>query len=177
MNLVLEYSKFDIHKVHFLDTKRNIIIDGIFTKMVYLDGCVSLNAIYIALPCKYSIERSMPRCNVVFSSDPKENQDIVDLEMGILVSYMKHCQIQKRTNTSLATQVASGKTRLYSENTHECISGKPEIVLKISGVWETEHEIGVTYKFVEMAIPPFMSNTSASIEDAIHTPTYIQSAL
>ncbi len=161
MNLVLDYSQFNIKNVHFLDTKKNIIIDGIFTKMVYLDDVVSLNAIYIVFPCKCYIDRTMNRNNVMFSLNTLENQEIIQLEISILTNYMKHYQIQKRMNTSLASQISNGRTRLYKEGSiyttdtqHQSesvdVAECPEIVLKISGVWETDDEIGITHKFVEM---------------------------
>lgn len=155
MNLVLDYSQFYIGNVHFLDTKKNIIIDGIFTKMVYLDDIVSLNAIYIVFPCNCYIDRTMNRNNVMFSLNTHENQEIIELEKNILNNYMKHYQISKRMNTSLATQISNGRTRLYKESTsHTNNANENEdnihIVLKISGVWETEDEIGITHKFVEM---------------------------
>jgi len=154
MNLVLDYSQFYIGNVHFLDTKKNIIIDGIFTKMVYLDDIVSLNAIYIVFPCKCYIDRTINRNNVMFSLNTHENQEIIELEKSILNNYMKHYQISKRMNTSLASQITNGRTRLYKEghdNTqlHEN-EDNIQIVLKISGVWETNDEIGITHKFVEM---------------------------
>ncbi len=165
MNLVLDYSQFDVHKVHFLDTKKNIIIDGIFTKMVYLDDIVSLNAIYIMFPCKYYIERSTTRSNIMFSLNTEENQKIIDLETAILNNYMKHYQVNKRMNTNLSTQIINGRTRLYREGDGDDsanINTSPEIVLKISGVWETEHEIGITHKFVEMYKPNNTAPMSAA---------------
>lgn len=154
MNLVLDYSQFYIGNVHFLDTKKNIIIDGIFTKMVYLDDIVSLNAIYIVFPCKCYIDRTINRNNVMFSLNTHENQEIIELEKSILNNYMKYYQISKKMNTSLASQITNGRTRLYKEghdNTqlHEN-EDNIQIVLKISGVWETNDEIGITHKFVEM---------------------------
>lgn len=153
MNLVLDYSQFDVHKVHFLDTKKNIIIDGIFTKMVYLDDIVSLNAIYIAFPCNYCIDRGVTRNNIMFSLDPQQN-NIIELEATILTAYMKHYQVSKKMNTNLTTQIMNGRTRLYREGTpdetRDASLQTTEIVLKISGVWETENEAGITYKFVEM---------------------------
>ena len=155
MNLVLDYSQFHIGNVHFLDTKKNIIIDGIFTKMVYLDDIVSLNAIYIVFPCKCYIDRTMNRNNVMFSLNTNENKEIIELETTILNNYMKHYQISKRMNTSLASQISNGRTRLYKEGINHAIDENENeenihIVLKISGVWETDDEVGITHKFVEM---------------------------
>jgi hypothetical protein len=161
MNFVLDYSQFNIHNVHFLDMKKNIIIDGIFTKMVYLDEFVSLNSIYILFPCKCYVDRTVNRNNVMFSLNTLENQEITQLEIDILKNYMKHYQINKNINTTLASQIMNGRTRLYREgNPHidedadtYVPKDSPEIVLKISGVWETEHEVGITHKFVEMLKP------------------------
>jgi len=157
MNLVLDYSQFNVRNIHFLDTKKNIIIDGIFTKIVYLDEMVSLNAIYIMFPCKYCIDRcNHMRNHILFSLDTPENHDMIQLELDILNAYMKHYQINKRKNTNLAVQILNGRTRLYREGIHDTnnpMSESPDIVLKISGVWETEQEIGITYKFVEMMKP------------------------
>jgi hypothetical protein len=155
MNLILDYSQFDVHKVHFLDTKKNIIIDGIFTKMVYLDHIVSLNAIYILFPCNYCIDRGATRNNIMFSLNTQENKDIMDLETAILNTYMKHYQVNKKMNANLSTQIMNGRTRLYREGTSigDSTVESPDIVLKISGVWETENEVGITHKFVEMYKP------------------------
>lgn len=147
MNLVLDYSQFDVRKVHFLDTKKNIIIDGVFTKIVYLDDVVSLNAIYIAFPCHYCIDRGATRNNIMFSL---ENNSMMDLETTLLTAYMKHYQVNKKMNTNMSIQIMNGRTRLYREGCDEPVCGTPEIVLKISGIWETETEVGITHKFVEM---------------------------
>lgn len=152
----MDCSQFDIHKMHFLDTKKNIIIDGIFTKIVYLDECVSLNAVYIIFPCKCCIDRTPVRNNIMFSVNTQESQDIIKLEENILNAYMKHYQVNnKRMNTNLSMQLMNGRTRLYREGNSGDDSTthmNPEIILKISGVWENEHEIGITYKFVEMSV-------------------------
>lgn len=155
MNLVLDYSQFDAHKVHFLDTKKNIIIDGVFTKMVYLDNIVSLNAIYIAFPCNYCTERGVTRNNIMFSLDTQLHKGFVELENTILTAYMKHYQVNKKMNTNLTTQIMNGRTRIYREgcDEHSVVTGTPEIVLKISGIWETEAEVGITHKFIEMYKP------------------------
>jgi hypothetical protein len=41
---------FQINHIFFLDTKKNMVIDGKFTKIVYSDSVVSLNGLYIYCP-------------------------------------------------------------------------------------------------------------------------------
>jgi len=50
MNLLCDVSIFNIHSVFFLDPKKNMVIDGKFTKMVYSDSIVSLNGLYLYCP-------------------------------------------------------------------------------------------------------------------------------
>jgi len=92
----------------------------------------------------------------MFSVNTQESQDIIKLEETILNAYMKHYQVSnKHMNTNLSMQLMNGRTRLYREGNGDDESTphtSPEIILKISGVWENAHEIGITYKFVEMSV-------------------------
>ena len=50
MNLLCDVSMFQSHHICFLDTKKNMVIDGFFTKIIYSDLSVSLNGLYILCP-------------------------------------------------------------------------------------------------------------------------------
>jgi hypothetical protein len=50
MNVGIDIKQFVINNSIFLETKRNILMDGIFTKILYSMGIVSINGIYIVLP-------------------------------------------------------------------------------------------------------------------------------
>jgi len=57
----------------------------------------------------------------------------------------------KKSTCLFAKQLNSGSMKLYKEyNEHKTYSDKPPTyVVKISGIWETEYEIGITYKVIE----------------------------
>ena len=50
MNLLCNVSMFQSNHICFLDTKKNMVIDGFFTKIIYSDLYVSLNGLYILCP-------------------------------------------------------------------------------------------------------------------------------
>lgn len=50
MNLLCDISTFNPNHLFFLDTKKNMVIDGKFTKLVYSDSMVSLNGLYLYCP-------------------------------------------------------------------------------------------------------------------------------
>ena len=50
MNLLCDISIFNTNHLFFLDTKKNMVIDGKFTKLVYSDSMVSLNGLYLYCP-------------------------------------------------------------------------------------------------------------------------------
>jgi len=50
MNLLCDVSMFQVNHIFFLDTKKNMVIDGKFTKIVYSDAVVSLNGLYMYFP-------------------------------------------------------------------------------------------------------------------------------
>jgi hypothetical protein len=50
MNLLCDVSIFQVNHIFFLDTKKNMVIDGKFTKIVYSDSVVSLNGLYLYCP-------------------------------------------------------------------------------------------------------------------------------
>ena len=50
MNIIYNIDQFKFHNLFFLDAKRNIIMDGKFTKIVYSDELIIMNGIYLITP-------------------------------------------------------------------------------------------------------------------------------
>jgi hypothetical protein len=157
MNIVLGISQIDIKNILFLETKKNIIIDGHFTKLIYTDDVVTINGIFIAFPIRISgIDRLMNKNSMCFQLSCGNNHEIVkeitEFENRLIEYYKCEYNIQKKVNLMLTNQLSTCKIKLYKEfsNTNKNSGFIPKIVLKISGIWETSDEIGVTYKFIEM---------------------------
>ena len=78
------------------------------------------------------------------------------MEKQILDYYKEYYNSKKTPVYSLHNQLYSGNTKVYKSFTTGEFPGPPGLtplskkyVIKISGVWETERNIGITYKFLE----------------------------
>jgi|LauGreSuBDMM15SN_2_FD.fasta_scaffold67743_1 hypothetical protein len=122
--LVLDINGYSPNGFHFLDTKPNIIMDGVFTKLVYVDANFTMNSVFI-------------RCTKI--DDRKDTKYMVlQIEKELLSQYMQRKQVKKKAIRKMEAHLLSGKVKV-----DDC----QKLILKISGIWETEDEYGLTYKF------------------------------
>lgn len=138
----------------FLEKKKNIIIDGHFTKINYSDTFMTLNNICIYFPIQYNyVDKTVVKNNIFFN--PSQNMELIKnityLEEQMIEYYKKEFHIQKKNNLSLFNQLKSGRIKIYKEYNHETRQDeRTSIILKISGIWETNNDIGIAFKFLEM---------------------------
>ena len=81
-----------------------------------------------------------------------ENIEIINnlssVEQQLLNYYTQLNNINKRSVYSLKDNLLSGNIRIYKQNNFN----NARLFLKISGIWETDNEIGITYKFIDGSI-------------------------
>lgn len=150
MNLVLNIDSISIINVSFLEKKDNTIIEGIFSKIIYTDDFITLNGIFIDFPLEIIPVDRISNKNYLFftlQSNYSLISKIQDLETNLIDCYNMEKSICKKNVFNLYNQLLSGKIKLYNNSYN---SKNNNIVLKISGLWETAHEIGITYKFILM---------------------------
>jgi len=85
---------------------------------------------------------------------------ITEIEKKIIEYYKAFYCVNKKCSFSLSNLLQSGRIKLYKDDEPYFTHYQPQpptqgqkkskVVLKISGVWETETDVGLTYKFVEM---------------------------
>jgi hypothetical protein len=198
---------FQSHSLNFLDTKKNMVIDGFFTKIIYSDATVSLNGLYLHCPLEsvsipnFPIASSNSQHRFAGVSNPHTRNQIVSsyqengrtivtkkipfmfsltnpnnihfikelnrIEHEIIEFYKDFFKINKVNVYSLRNQLKSGNIRViqrieyaterkisesdHINNVQIPVERSPEmmksLVIKISGVWENEMNVGVTFKF------------------------------
>ena len=140
LNITMPIYEIDDQYVHFLSTrKNNIIQDGVFTKIIYSNSVFSSQGVNISF-------ETIPDARTFFSMDiyPRMHEISV-FEMNLLDKYAKHYNcINKRkqlyfTISQLQHQLL---TRLQSRQVEMQYT---HVIIKISGVWETNDQIGITY--------------------------------
>jgi len=153
--------------LHFLDKKRNIIMDGEFTKIVFSDEFVTMNGVYLFCPILFQTihDKNILVKNVVyFQPYNSANSPLLkiysELEKQILEYYREQTSSKKTPIYSLHNQLYSGNVKIYKSfsPTDNTLSTPPpgfsllpkKYVIKLSGIWETDRNVGITYKFLEL---------------------------
>lgn len=81
MNFIIKINDFFLENIHFLETKKNIIMDGNFTKISYSDDCISLNGIYIYFPIEkcegVKTEKMMNKNMIYFDPNLPSNKQLI----------------------------------------------------------------------------------------------------
>jgi hypothetical protein len=138
MNIAYDLGEISLQNIFFLDSKKNIIMDGKFTKIVYSDDMVSTSGISIAVPIKSGNKTSWKF----------QTSKLIEIEQQVIDYYKSLSQSNKTQVFVLRDHVKNGNIKIYrgqytSPNANACY------IVKISGIWEDQTSIGLTYKFIE----------------------------
>jgi hypothetical protein len=155
--------------IYFLDSKKNILMDGIFTKLIYTNEWFTMNGVYIHLPIEVQyIETYQPRRydfpqlgvqnggykkTIYFSVSQYSTilHQLDLLEQHILSKY-NPTDKSKHKSFLIMQSLKLGYFRIFhskdkeEKTTTESSSG---FILKISGIWENPTEYGVSYKIMD----------------------------
>lgn len=128
MNLILNLNDISYKNIFFNDSIKNTIINNSnFIKIIYSNNIFILNGLYIKISLYYK------------SQNLEIMNYIHNLEKYILTTYNN----VKIHNYKLREQLKFLISKLNNSNKNIF-----NYILKISGIWETDSIIGVTYKFL-----------------------------
>ena len=158
MNLCLHIHQINLPNLFFLDTKQNMVIDGKFTKLIYSNEYFTMNGLFLLFPLTHCrIENYANKTNYLCypnnSSNQQFIQNILSLESDIVNLYKEVNHCRKKLSLAFANhlQTCSLKiTRDFYSKTQSTDTCKRVMIIKISGVWESADEVGVTYKVTEL---------------------------
>ena len=145
MNLVKQFNQYNNNNVVFCEPiKNNIMIDGNFIRILYSNENMTLNGIYLFVNLKdIFFEKYYNKYKCIFNIS--KHIDIIDnlklIEEDILNKY----KTDKIPLFKIYEQTKLGYIKFFSvfNNFKPC-----SFVLKISGIWETLYNYGLTYKFI-----------------------------
>ena len=174
MNIVIDPTTFNENNIFFLDKKKNNIIDGYFSKIIYSSEVFIMNGVFLLLPLVIKtspdngtiIERRTNACisepstlshehrySIYFYTHHLVNLQYItilsEMENAIINMYKEINCVKKNNNLGLSNQLHKGCFKIYKERKNGVASQK-KYMLKISGVWENAIEVGITYKFLEI---------------------------
>tara|TARA_Y100000389_G_C17310332_1_gene437645 strand:+ start:282 stop:746 length:465 start_codon:yes stop_codon:yes gene_type:complete len=152
MYLVLEPEQVKAQYILTHAPVRNTVMhDSDFIRLLYSDGVIALNGLHVRARLRaLRVEQYFNkfRCTLDIARSAREVQTISSLEQMVL----EQAGIRnKRAVKRITEQLQQGSFKLFSESARSRHrSGSPVFVLKMSGIWETAEEYGVTYKFMEV---------------------------
>lgn len=150
MNVVLQKTQFNIENINLLKKKTNNVIDGYFTKFIYSTNLFTMNGLYLEYVI-YNMVRNIDNRYLNISYQPYEKDNIsqlnyfTNIEEQILDYYNCVNNIRKHTVAILSKKLYSGNIKKNIDNN---INPNNIINIKISGIWETETEIGLAIKLI-----------------------------
>ena len=155
--LTLDLYNYDENCFYYLDRQSNILMNGFFTKMIYTHPHYTMNGLYFHFPLQYTyIESCKDKYYVHFDPNVVQNKVLMDiifkLETQILNSYQVYSKTEKCSLLTMHKHLSKGKFRIpHARNTNSLNPCK--YMFKVSGIWESEEEFGITYKWSEIQDP------------------------
>ena len=148
MNVVLSTSQFNKDYVHYQEPVRNTVMDDSnFIRIIYSNDLFALNGIFLQFSLyNAKIERYFAKYKCTF--DYSDNRAIVSQLIRIEEDIIKLTAItNKRPAYKIREQLQGGGIKLFANENDERVGNS--FLLKISGIWETASEIGITFKFID----------------------------
>ncbi len=148
MYVVLDKDDFHLSNIFYQEKVKNTVMDNsIFLRVNYSNELFILNGIFIKFSLNLqTIEKSFNKFKCFF--DTKLHNDIVVKFSTIEKHMMEKCNsLHKTPIYRITEQLNNGFVKIFNET--DCKETN-NFILKIYGIWETECEYGLTYKFISI---------------------------
>lgn len=157
VGIYLECSQINDENIYIFEPVKNNVISGYFSRVLFVTPLCTLNGLYIWVPL---VNTTLDANCRDFSSSAKTSFDFSEnvqicnalffLEGQLLSIYSAKHPTRKTQTRSLQQQLTQGWIRALGYVSSNVF------ILKISGVWETHTQYGITFKFI-----PYHNKTDA----------------
>ena len=148
MFIVLTINEFNLRNIFYQEKVKNTVMDNSnFSRIVYSNELFTLNGIFIKFSFTLtSIEKVFNKYKCSFDNKNQENQHIISKLKMIENHILKRYHFENKIPIYRITeQLNNNYLKIFNEQAY---SKDNEFILKIYGIWETDYEYGVTYKFI-----------------------------
>lgn len=147
MNIVKTIEQYNEDGVYFCDPiKNNIMTEGNFIRILYSTPIFILNGVYLSISInQLTIEKYFNKYKCSF--DVHSHSTIIDKIRTIEEGILRKINIKNKIpQCKIFEQVRNGNIKIFSDNIEK---NNNTFLLKIAGIWETECNYGLTYKFIK----------------------------
>ena len=153
MNIIKTIDQCNMNSIYFCEPiKNNVIVNGSFTRILYSSDIFTMNGVYLMVPLNDLIfEKYYQKYKCTFNShsNMKTTNKICEMEFNLLQKAGNVIK-NKTPQYKIQEQFKNSHIKIVSD-TIPTTTSATTFLLKISGIWETETQYGVTYKFSVIA--------------------------
>ena len=151
MNVAVGCELITENNIFFYDEVENKVIpDSLFIQTGFSNELFSLSGIYITAEIfVIHIDRYFKRCKYILAPNENAQQiaNLIKIEKMMLANldrpHLTKIYRLKDQLSSLSVLVFDGHEKMTNKDT----PGKITLILKISGIWITDNNCGITFKF------------------------------
>ena len=151
MNLLLSPNNYNINYIYFNDSIKNTVIDNSnFIKIMFSNNDLYLNGVYLLIELEnITLEKYYNKYKCIISENSTINNNIFQFMYKLEHELLHKYNSIKNKKLIITNQLKQNNIKLFIENKNikETMYSKLQFCLKISGIWEKNDEIGLTYKF------------------------------
>ena len=146
MYIAINYKDFNKYFLLFGEkTKNTIIENSLFSNILYSTQTFTMNNIVLHFKLGDThIEKYFSKYKCSFNNNNTIIEKLKEIEFNILLKYNEH----KKKHYKLAEQLDKKFFKFFIKNNNYSFKNK-EFIIKISGIWETEVNCGIIYKFIK----------------------------
>ena len=148
MNIVKRLDQYNENYIYFCDPiKNNVMCEGNFIRILYSTNYAVFNGIYLLLQLNDVIfEKYYNKYKCIFNVNTHNFliDKIKNIEENILKKISLH---DKQPQFKIYEQIKNGNIKIFGDNN---LKNNSLYTLKISGIWETQNNYGLTYKFIKI---------------------------
>lgn len=146
MNIAHRFDQYDDTCIFLCEpTKNNVMNEGNFIRILYSTHNVVLNGVYLSLTLtELTCDRYYSKYKCTFNVGA--HRDVIDTLRIIEEDILKKYEMPDRIpQFKIFEQMRNGCIKTYTDiGTRSSCT----FLLKISGIWETQHHYGLTFKFI-----------------------------
>ena len=148
MNIVKRIDQYDNNCIYFCEPiKNNVMNEGNFIRILYSNSHFTLNGIYLLINLTdICCDKYYTKYKCVFN--PNMHKELIHklklIEENLITKYNFADKIPQY---KIYDQLINGNIKLSNDigNRSQCA-----LILKISGIWETQDKYGLTFKFIKI---------------------------
>ena len=154
MNIIIPLNEYNNKNVFFLESVKNNVVElSNFIRIIYSNSHLMLNSLIFEADINvFHVEKYFNKYKYLFNFQLEKNMvfinTITKIEKELLGMLHNSSLILKKPVYKIQEQLSSGYIKIHNEDIVSGIYKNKNIYIKISGVWESEIEYGIIFKFL-----------------------------